>query len=728
MKSVVKKFCLVGFIAALAVFLCIVIKNKSNVIETPEISETETAETTEKVEKHVSRPVKAGDTIVHGSYPQGKDGTVEPIEWYVLKVVDDKALVISKKALDCQPYNNKDKYVTWEKCSLRSWLNNEFYNSAFTNEEQSKIFDTSLSTRGFNVKKNKIINVETVDKVFLLDSSEATEYFGADDYLRICYICDNKYDQLNYYFKWHNDNYKSDYAYSDVCGWWLRDSCDPVAVSYGSVKARFVGTSGKVVLSGYSMTDTVRYSHGDGRPDDDLGYVGSIAVRPCVTLDVHSIKIDDIVLTAPRSGPDYVLINEEIIPDELLRKMLADRYDLDRDGYFSKTELEQVREMNLSYRKITNLTGIDCFYALEKLDLSENPLSGTVDLSGLSNLVELTMNNNTGRPVDLVFGYNLKLISIECRKSHISNIDIQHCFNLEILKCKENDLSHLYTPFNTNLKELDCTQNQLEEVDLSACTKLKKLQLSSNKIYGIKLKNNPELEEVNLSGNVIGDLDLSNCPKLKRLWLDHSNIRYLDITNSLELEDLDLDNNAYAFERMKWTKLDKLRFLSCKKQALTSIDTSVFPSLVSLDCSHNELKKLIITNSKMDTLDCSYNPLTELDFSKSEVLYVDCSYSNLTSLKSNTVCITLNCKGNKLVNFDLPKSPQLAAVDCSHNKIKTINLKDFPDLKKSGKEYNKRMKGFSRSPSNNYITYIFSSDKNRRTKITFDSIARFSFK
>ena len=226
-------------------------------------------------------------------------------------------------------------------------------------------------------------------------------------------------------------------------------------------------------------------------------------------------------------------------------------------------------------------------------------------------------------------------------------------------------------------------------------------------------------------GNVLQTI---HCPKLKRLWLDHSNIRYLDITNSLELEDLDLDNNAYAFERMKWTKLDHLKYFHCKKQALTNIDTSVFPSLVSLDCSHNELKKLKITNSKLETVDCSYNPLTELDFSTSGVMYIDTNYCSLTSIKSNTVCRSLKCKGNKLEKFELPKSPQLYEVDCSHNKIKTINLKDFPDLKKSGKEYNKRMRGFSRSPNNNYITYIFSSDKNRRTKITFDSIARFSFK
>lgn len=46
------------------------------------------------------------------------------IAWKVLKCEGDKYLLIADKALDCIPYNTELKETTWEKCTLRQWLNN----------------------------------------------------------------------------------------------------------------------------------------------------------------------------------------------------------------------------------------------------------------------------------------------------------------------------------------------------------------------------------------------------------------------------------------------------------------------------------------------------------------------------------------------------------------------------------------------------------------------------
>ena len=69
-----------------------------------------------------------GETIVFGAYEQDNDTSngAEPIEWSVLAKEDDRILVISQYALDCQPYNKKNESVIWETCSLRSWLNDIF--------------------------------------------------------------------------------------------------------------------------------------------------------------------------------------------------------------------------------------------------------------------------------------------------------------------------------------------------------------------------------------------------------------------------------------------------------------------------------------------------------------------------------------------------------------------------------------------------------------------------
>ena len=73
---------------------------------------------------------KVGHYVSFGKYEQDNNTSngKEKIEWLVLEVKDGKALVISKYALDCKPYNTSSTNVTWETCSLRNWLNNDFIN------------------------------------------------------------------------------------------------------------------------------------------------------------------------------------------------------------------------------------------------------------------------------------------------------------------------------------------------------------------------------------------------------------------------------------------------------------------------------------------------------------------------------------------------------------------------------------------------------------------------
>lgn len=122
-----------------------------------------------------------GNYVTFGTYPQTKAGNdATPIEWLVLARDGNKALLISRYALDAQPYNKDYTSVTWETCTLRKWLNGTFYNKAFSSAEQAAILTTNVdnsknqcysgwSTSGGN---------NTQDKVFLLSYAEANKYFG----------------------------------------------------------------------------------------------------------------------------------------------------------------------------------------------------------------------------------------------------------------------------------------------------------------------------------------------------------------------------------------------------------------------------------------------------------------------------------------------------------------------------------------------------------------------
>ncbi len=81
--------------------------------------------------------VQAGDVITFGSFMQEKDGGVRPIEWIVLKSEGGQAMLISKYLLSSLAYNSEQ----WDESYICDWLNNGFYSSAFTEEEQKRIID-----------------------------------------------------------------------------------------------------------------------------------------------------------------------------------------------------------------------------------------------------------------------------------------------------------------------------------------------------------------------------------------------------------------------------------------------------------------------------------------------------------------------------------------------------------------------------------------------------------
>ena len=118
-------------------------------------------------------------TVKFGSYPQSdmSGNTKEPIEWIVLDRQGNKTLLLSKYILDCKCYNNEFTDVTWETCSLRNWLNNDFYYKAFSSDEQKKIVTTNVVNNN-NIDYGTNGGNNTNDKVFCLSIEEVQKYFG----------------------------------------------------------------------------------------------------------------------------------------------------------------------------------------------------------------------------------------------------------------------------------------------------------------------------------------------------------------------------------------------------------------------------------------------------------------------------------------------------------------------------------------------------------------------
>ncbi|MBQ1685489.1 MAG: tetratricopeptide repeat protein, partial [Clostridia bacterium] len=186
------------------------------------------------------KDVKVGDTYRFGSYEQDNKTSngKEEIEWIVLEKDGMSLLLISKYALDCQPYNTSDRSITWETCSLRKWLNGTFLDAAFSSEEQRSIISSTV-TADKNPHFNTFVGKNTTDKVFLLSIKEANKYFSSDEARR---CAPTEYAKA-----------QGTLTYDSIgnCWWWLRSpGCD-------SHSAAFVFDDGSVSSYGFDVNNDV---------------------------------------------------------------------------------------------------------------------------------------------------------------------------------------------------------------------------------------------------------------------------------------------------------------------------------------------------------------------------------------------------------------------------------------------------------------------------------------
>ncbi len=123
-----------------------------------------------------------GSTFTMGLYEQdGIENGPEEIEWIVLAVDGSKALVISRYALDSRPFNDTFADITWKDCSLRKWLNNVFYETAFSKAQQNLI-RLSETPAHRNPEYATLSGEDTADYVYLLSLTEVEIYLSNTPY------------------------------------------------------------------------------------------------------------------------------------------------------------------------------------------------------------------------------------------------------------------------------------------------------------------------------------------------------------------------------------------------------------------------------------------------------------------------------------------------------------------------------------------------------------------
>lgn len=144
----------------------------------------DTTELCRQLRENILKEGSGNSAVFLGSYTElFTDSGTAPIKWRVLKTDGNKVLIIADKAIDYLPFDETDSGASWKNSTLREWLNGEFYESAFTDEEKSIICISEFDAFSEGVDYVGECGGNIADKVFLLNDKEtekmAPRLYGA---------------------------------------------------------------------------------------------------------------------------------------------------------------------------------------------------------------------------------------------------------------------------------------------------------------------------------------------------------------------------------------------------------------------------------------------------------------------------------------------------------------------------------------------------------------------
>lgn len=175
-----------------------------------------------------------------------------------------------------------------------------------------------------------------------------------------------------------------------------------------------------------------------------------------------------------------------------------------------------------------------------------------------------------------------RITAIDSKYDELNSLEgIQFMPNLQILSCKDSNLSMLDLSHNPKLETLVLTDNKLQMIDLTGCTELKRLICDNNELASIDLQKNSKLQILNLNKNRLNMLDLSGNPQLTSLSIQKNQIASIKPGNKPLLELIDCSDCA-SYE-INLAGLPVLKSLICKGTMLSWLDLSQNPQVHTLD-------------------------------------------------------------------------------------------------------------------------------------------------
>ena len=242
----------------------------------------------------------------------------ELLKWQVLD--PNKGLVLSKSIIDSQAYSNTiyvygtdayGKTAYWNNASytkyandyatssIRKWLNEDFYNTAFTSTQKQNILPTTLDNKAYSTTYGKFDSVSTTDNVFLLSWMEVqnTSYGFTNSFMSTETREARGTDYAKAQNLWVHDTY-------DCSEWLLRSAGDDSICACQVSIDGFVYYSGGVYGTSSGIRPALRLS--------------SLATNKSISARAHSMRVPASEVLSPNlQNTVYTATAQNAVPGEL---------------------------------------------------------------------------------------------------------------------------------------------------------------------------------------------------------------------------------------------------------------------------------------------------------------------------------------------------------------------------------------------------------------------------
>lgn len=295
------------------------------------------------------------------------------------------------------------------------------------------------------------------------------------------------------------------------------------------------------------------------------------------------------------------------------------KIDLNEDNEIQLTESQAIDSLNVYNSGITDLTGINSFTNLKKLECLINPIT-FLDLSSLTGLKSLFCQGNQLTNLNLIANPNIENLYIT--GNQLTSINFSYLNSLKVLECGEHPISILNLANYPNLEKfVYANSTQLTSATISNCPNLKNLILSSN----------PNLTSFSFNG----------IPNVTHLVMPQNNLTNLDISSLTNITWANLEGGS--LQTLNLTGLNQIRTLYVYENQLTNLDISTCTSLRNLYCEFNQLESLNIKNgATLQLLHISGNP---------NLSYICANENDVNNLQYRVNLLGYNCHVNSYCSF-----------------------------------------------------------------------------